>query len=158
MSERDLLTDEQRLFEDLCTLEGLKAGFQRVRQNKGTPGIDGVTIAAFEAHLDEELSRLKADLESWTYQPSPVRRVEIPKPGGKGIRLLGVPTVRDRVVHATLKQLLEPLFEPGFSAHSYGFRPQRNQRQAVEAARQLVARGKLYVVDLDLSKFLDAAS
>ena len=155
MSERDLLTDEQRLFEDLCTLEGLKAGFQRVRKNKGTPGIDGVTIAAFEAHLDEELSRLKADLESWTYKPSPVRRVEIPKPGGKGIRLLGVPTVRDRVVHATLKQLLEPLFEPGFSAHSYGFRPQRNQRQAVEAARQLVAGGKPYVVDLDLSKFFD---
>ena len=155
MSERDLLTDEQRLFEDLCTLEGLKAGFQRVRKNQGTPGIDGVTIAAFEAHLDEELSRLKADLESWTYKPSPVRRVEIPKPGGKGIRLLGVPTVRDRVVHATLKQLLEPLFEPGFSAHSYGFRPQRNQRQAVEAARQLVAGGKPYVVDLDLSKFFD---
>jgi group II intron reverse transcriptase/maturase len=155
MSERDLLTDEQRLFEDLCTLEGLRAGFQRVRKNRGTPGIDGVTIAAFETHLDEELSRLKVDLESWTYQPSPVRRVEIPKPGGKGIRLLGVPTVRDRVVHATLKQLLEPLFEPGFSAHSYGFRPQRNQRQAVEAARQLVAGGKPYVVDLDLSKFFD---
>ena len=155
MSERDLLTDEQRLFEDLCTLEGLRAGFQRVRKNKGTPGIDGVTIAAFETHLDEELSRLKADLESWTYQPSPVRRVEIPKPGGKGIRLLGVPTVRDRVVHATLKQLLEPLFEPGFSAHSYGFRPKRNQGQAVEAARQLVAGGKPYVVDLDLSKFFD---
>ena len=152
------MTDEHRLFEDLCTLEGLKAGFQRVRKNKGTPGIDGVTIAAFEAHLDEELSRLKADLESWTYQPSPVRRVEIPKPGGKGIRLLGVPTVRDRVVHATLKQLLEPRFEPGFSAHSYGFRPQRNQRQAVEAARQLVAGGNPYVVDLDLSKCFDQAS
>src|SRR5512143_2372125 len=155
MSERDLLTDEQRLFEDLCTLEGLRAGFRRVRKNQGIPGIDGVTIAAFEAHLDEELSRLKADLASWTYQPSPVRRVEIPKPGGKGIRLLGVPTVRDRVVHATLKQLLEPLFEPGFSAHSYGFRPQRNQHQAVEAARQLVAGGKPYVVDLDLSKSFD---
>src|SRR5512144_2216772 len=102
MSERDRLTDEHRLFEDLCTLEGLQAGFQRVRKNKGTPGIDGVTIAAFEAHLDEELSRLKTALESGTYQPSPGRRVEIPKPGGKGIRLLGVPTVRDRVVHATL--------------------------------------------------------
>ena len=117
-SESDLLTDEQRLFGDRCTLEGLKAGFQRVRKNQGTPGIDGVTIAAVEAPLDEALSRRKADLDSWTYQPSPVRRVEMPKPGGKSSRLLGVPTGRDRVVHATLKQVLEPLFEPGFSAHS----------------------------------------
>jgi group II intron reverse transcriptase/maturase len=126
-----------------------------VRKNKGSPGIDGVTIAEFESRLDEELGRLRVDLESWTYEPSPVRRVEIPKPGGKGIRLLGVPTVRDRVVHATLKRLLEPIFEPLFSDHSYGFRPGRNQRQAVEAAREIVAGGKPYVVDLDLSKFFD---
>jgi RNA-directed DNA polymerase len=83
-----------------------------------------------------------------------VRRVEIPKPGGKGIRLLGVPTVRDRVVHATLERLLEPICEPLFSDHSYGFRPERNQGQAVEAARTIVAGGKPYLVDLDLSKFL----
>jgi len=127
-----------------------------VRKNKGAPGIDGVTIAAFESRLDEELGQLKAELESWTYKPSPVRRVEIPKPGGRGTRLLGVPTVRDRVVHATLKLLLEPIFEPLFSDHSYGFRPGRNQGQAVEAARKIVAGGKRYVVDLDLSKFLGA--
>jgi RNA-directed DNA polymerase len=155
MSGRDLLTDERRLFEDLCAREWLRAGFQRVRKNKGAPGIDGVTIAEFESRLDEELSRLTADLESWTYEPSPVRRVEIPKPGGQGIRLLGVPTVRDRVVQATLKLLLEPIFEPIFSAHSYGFRPGRNQGQAVEAARRIVAGGKPHVVDLDLSKFFD---
>ena len=101
MSGRDLLTDERRLFEDLCAREYLAAGFQRVRKNKGAPGIDGVTIAEFETRLDDELSRLTVELESWTYQPSPVRRVEIPKPGGQGIRLLGVPTVRDRVVQAT---------------------------------------------------------
>jgi group II intron reverse transcriptase/maturase len=112
-------------------------------------------MAAFDAPLDEELSRLQADLESWTYQPSPVRRVEIPKPGGKGIRLLGGPTGRDRVVHATLKRVLEPRFEPGFAAHSYGFRPKRHQPQAVEAARQLVAGGKPYVGDLDRSKCFD---
>jgi group II intron reverse transcriptase/maturase len=133
----------------------LEAGFQRVKKNHGSPGIDWVTIGEFEARLDEELSRLREELISWTYQPSPVRRVEIPKPGGKGIRLLGVPTVRDRVVQATLKMLLEPIFEPLFSAHSYGFRPGRSQQQAVESARQIVAGGKPYVVDLDLAKFFD---
>lgn len=155
MSGRDLFTDERRRFEELCTTEWLGAGFRNVKKNKGSPGVDGVTIAEFEAHLDEELARLKAELESWTYKPSPVRRVEIPKPGGKGIRLLGVPTVRDRVVHATLKLLLEPIFEPLFSDNSYGFRPDRNQGQAVEAARQIVAGGKPYVVDIDLSKYFD---
>ncbi len=155
VSGKDLLTDERRLFEELCTTHWLLAGFQRVKQNKGSPGVDGVTIPEFQARLDEELSRLKAELESWTYQPAPVRRVEIPKAGGKGIRLLGVPTVRDRVVHATLKLVLEPIFEPLFSANSYGFRPGRNQRQAVEAAREIVTGGKPYVVDIDLSKFFD---
>jgi len=136
-------------------MERLRTGFRAVKKNKGSPGVDGVTIEEFGSRLSEELSQLKADLESWTYQPSPVRRVEIPKPGGKGTRLLGVPTVRDRVVHATLKALLEPIFEPIFSDHSYGFRPGRNQRQAVEAARKIVAAGKRYVVDIDLSKFFD---
>ena len=149
------MTDERRLFEELCTTAWLEAGFRRVKKNKGSPGVDGVRIAEFESRLDEELRQLKAELESWTYKPSPVRRVEIPKPGGRGIRLLGVPTVRDRVVHATLKLLLEPIFEPLFSEHSYGFRPERNQGQAVEAARKIVAGGKQYVVDLDLSKFFD---
>ena len=155
MRQRDLFTEEPRLFEALCTVERLEAGFRRVKKNQGSPGVDGVTIAEFESRLSEELSRLKEDLESWTYKPSPVRRVEIPKPGVQGIRLLGVPTVRDRVVHATLKELLEPIFEPLFSDHSYGFRPLRNQRQAVEEARRIVAGGKAYVVDIDLSKFFD---
>ncbi len=155
MRQRELFLDETRLFEELCTVERLESGFRRVKKNKGSPGVDGVTIPEFEASLIEELSRLKEELEGWTYKPSPVRRVEIPKPGGKGIRLLGVPTVRDRVVHATLKELLEPIFEPLFSDHSYGFRPERNQRQAVEAARAIVAGGKRYVVDIDLSKFFD---
>jgi len=155
MRQRDLFTDEARLFEEVCTTERLSAGFRRVKKNKGSPGVDGVTIEDFGSRLAEELTRLKVELDSWTYKPSPVRRVEIPKPGGKGIRLLGVPTVRDRVVHATLKELLEPIFEPVFSDHSYGFRPERNQRQAVEAARKIVAGGKPYVVDIDLSKFFD---
>ena len=155
MRQRDLFIEEPRLFEALCTVERLEAGFRRVKKNQGSPGVDGVTIGEFESRLDEELSQLKEELEGWTYQPSPVRRVEIPKPGGKGMRLLGVPTVRDRVVQTTLKELLEPIFEPLFSDHSYGFRPARNQRQAVEAARRIVAGGKPYVVDIDLSKFFD---
>ena len=155
MRQRDLFREEERLFEELCTIERLRAGFRRVKKNKGSPGVDGVTVAEFGARLSEELSQLKEELESWTYKPSPVRRVEIPKSGGKGIRLLGVPTVRDRVVHAALKLLIEPIFEPLFSEHSYGFRPGRNQRQAVEAARRIVARGKPCVVDIDLSKFFD---
>jgi len=155
MSTRDLFTDEYRLFEELCTTHGLKAGFRDVRKNKGSAGVDGVTIEEFESRLDEELARLREELLSWSYRAQPVRGVEIPKPGGKGTRKLGVPTVRDRVVQATLKRLLEPILEPLFSPHSYGFRPGRSQQQAVEAARQIVAGGKSQVVDLDLSKFFD---
>ena len=154
-NERDLWIDETRLDEHRCEIEGLRAGFQQVKKNRGAAGIDGVSIEHFEARLDIALSQLQEELASWTYRPRPVRRVEIPKPGGRGVRLLGVPTVRDRVVQATLKELLEPLFEPHFSAHSYGFRPGRSQHQAVEAARQIVASGKPYIVDIDLSKFFD---
>lgn len=114
MNEHDRLIEEPRLFDQLCSTLYLSAGFEQVKKNKGKPGIDGVTIADFEARLDEELSRLQQELQDWTYKPSPVRRVEIPKPGGKGVRLLGIPTVRDRVVQTTLKMLLEPIFDPHF--------------------------------------------
>ena len=149
------LIEEPRLFENLCSTFYLGIGFILVKRNRGKPGIDGVRIADFEANLDEELSQLQQELSNWTYQPSPVRRVEIPKPGGKGMRLLGIPTVRDRVVQATLKLLLEPIFDPHFSPNSYGFRPGRSQHQAVAAARRIVNSGKSYVVDIDLSKFFD---
>jgi len=149
------LIEETRLFENLCSTLYLGIGFILVKRNRGKPGIDGVSIADFEANLDEELSQLQQELSNWTYQPSPVRRVEIPKPGGKGMRLLGIPTVRDRVVQATLKLLLEPIFDPHFSPNSYGFRPGRSQHQAVEAAQRIVNSGKPYVVDIDLSKFFD---
>jgi RNA-directed DNA polymerase len=149
------LIEEPGLFENLCSSIYLGLGFILVKRNRGKPGIDGVSIADFEANLDEELSQLQQELSNWTYQPSPVRRVEIPKPGGKGMRLLGIPTVRDRVVQATLKLLLEPIFDPHFSPNSYGFRPGRSQHQAVAAAQRIVNSGKPYVVDIDLSKFFD---
>jgi group II intron reverse transcriptase/maturase len=128
----------------------LGVGFELVRRNHGAPGIDGVSIADFEANSDEELSQLQQELGNWTYQPSPVRRVEIPKPDSKGVRLLGIPTVRDRGVQTILKMLLEPVFDPHFSPNSYGFRPGRNQQ-----AQQIINSGKPYVVDIDLSKFFD---
>lgn len=125
-----------------------------VKKNKGAPGIDGVTINDFESHLDKELDQIKKELEAWTYQPKPVRRVGIPKPAG-GVRLLGIPCVRDRVLQVAIKLLIEPVLEQDFSGNSYGFRPNRNQKDAILAAREIVKSGKEYVVDIDLSKFFD---
>jgi hypothetical protein len=122
-----------------------------VKANGGSPGTDVVNVKQYEHGLEEELAHLKAELEGWSYKPRPVRRVEIPKPGGKGVRLLGIPCIQDRVVQASLKLL----FDPYFSASSYGFRPGKNQRQAVEAAQRIVQSGKEHVVDIDLSKFFD---
>jgi RNA-directed DNA polymerase len=156
MGKINLFNRQQRLFERVCSLDELRDAFRAVKKNKGAPGIDGVTIEAFEERLEEELSRLKKDLESWTYKSSPVRRVEIPKPGkGAGVRLLGIPIIRDRVLHASMKAVLEPILDCEFSENSYGFRPGRNQRQAVEAAQRHVQSGKEYCVDIDLSKFFD---
>ena len=154
--QQELFTEQPRLFDLLCTTEVLKQGFKAVKRNGGTPGIDGIRLQEYERNLEEELRHLKKELEEWTYKPNPVRRVEIPKPGkDAGVRLLGVPCIRDRVVQASLKRLLEPLYEPQFSDSSYGFRPKRSQRQAVERAQEIVKSGKEYVVDIDLSKFFD---
>lgn len=152
----NLFIDNRSLFEKLCDLHNLQAGFKAVKKNGGGPGVDGVTIEEYASRIDEELAQLKKDLEGWSYKPNPVRRVEIPKPGkGAGVRLLGVPCIGDRVVHATLKLLLEPILDPTFSDHSYGFRPGYNQQQAVTAAQRIVKDGKEYVIDIDLSKFFD---
>lgn len=155
MEQRNLFFDPERLFEELCTRDRLLTGFKAVKKNKGSAGIDGVRIEDFDANLDEELGKLEQELASWSYKPQPVRQVEIPKPGSKEKRKLGVPTIRDRVVQTAIKQLLEPMLEPLFSDHSYGFRPGRNQQQAVEAARDFVNSGKEWCVDIDLSKFFD---
>jgi RNA-directed DNA polymerase len=154
--EIDTLPIESRhLFEQLCTERRLLEGWREVRRNRGSSGIDGQTIETFEAKLDEEIKQLREELESWRYEPGAVRRVEIPKPDGAGVRLLGVPCIRDRVVQTAMKQLLEPILDPKFSERSYGFRPGKNQQQAVETAQKIVQSGKTYIVDIDLSKFFD---
>lgn len=155
MRQPELFTDTQYLFEQLCNPKMLLQGFKAVKTNKGSAGIDGITIEDYEASLEEELVQLKTELGSWNYKPKPVRRVEIPKPNGGGVRLLGVPCIKDRVVQATIKILLEPILDPQFSENSYGFRPGRSQKQAVEKAKEIVNSGKEYVVDIDLSKFFD---
>lgn len=155
MKEQNLSIIENPVsFKYLCRLSLLNEAFIAVKKNKGAPGIDGVTIKDFELHLKDELDQIKRDLESWTYKPNPVRRVEIPKPNG-GVRLLGVPCVRDRVLQTAIKMLIEPVLELEFSESSYGFRPNRSQRDAIRAAREIVKSGKEYVVDIDLSKFFD---
>lgn len=152
--ETDLLQDEERLFEQLTNPFWLTLGWADVAKNKGAPGIDGITTQAFQERSEQELSQLAKELANWTYKPNPVKRVEIDKPDG-GIRLLGIPCVRDRVVQATLKRLLEPVVTPLFSDHSFGFIPRRNQGQAVKEAQRIVRTGKQWVVDIDLSKFFD---
>ena len=156
MRQLELFVDQRSLFDKLCDPAYLKEGFKAVKRNGGSAGTDGVTVKVFACGLSDKLGELSRSLKDWTYQPSPVRRVEIPKPGkGSGVRLLGVPCIKDRVVQATLKILLEPLIDPSFSENSYGFRPGRSQRHAVEAAQQIVNTGKEYVVDIDMSKFFD---
>ena len=155
MEQRNLFFNPERLFEELCSEDILRTAFKSVKKNKGAPGIDGVSVEDFAANIDKELGQLQQELKSWTYKPQPVRLVEIPKPGSDEKRKLGVPNVRDRTVQTAMKQLLEPILEPLFSEHSYGFRPGRNQQQAVEAVREFVKSGKEWCVDIDLSKFFD---
>lgn len=143
------------LLEEICAEGTLRKAFKLVKRNKGAPGIDGITIADFEQNLSGELTQLKQEVLSWKYKPTPVKRVEIPKPDGKGVRLLGIPIIKDRVLHMAIKMVLEPILDPEFSKSSYGFRPEKNQQQAVETAREYVRAGKEFVVDIDLSKFFD---
>lgn len=127
----------------------------RVERNKGAAGIDGIPVSELRSHLQEHWPRIKAELLSGSYRPSAVREVMIPKPGGKGMRKLGIPTVVDRLIQQALHQVLSPIFDPFFSPHSYGFRPGRSAHQAVLQAREYVSDGRRWVVDMDLEKFFD---
>jgi RNA-directed DNA polymerase len=140
--------------EAILDRENMMAAYRRVVGNAGAAGVDAMSVGELGAFLREHWPRIKEDLLAGRYRPQPVRRVEIPKPGG-GSRTLGIPTVLDRLIQQALHQGLSPLFDPGFSAASYGFRPGRSAHQAVLAARAHVAAGRRWVVDIDLERFFD---
>lgn len=142
------------LMEAVVERGNLRLAYQRVVENQGAAGVDALTVTELKDHLKRHWPTIRARLLAGTYQPQPVRRVDIPKPQG-GVRTLGIPTVVDRLIQQALHQVLQPIFEPSFSAGSYGFRPGRNAHQALRQARQYVAQGKRWVVDMDLEKFFD---
>jgi len=144
----------EHLMEEVCERENLKKALKRVRSNKGSPGIDGMTVDELPGYLKEQWPTHREQLLSGTYTPKPVRRVEIPK-GGGGVRKLGIPTVLDRFIQQAVMQVLQGRWDRTFSEHSFGFRPGRSAHQAVARAQEYVALGNHCVVDIDLEKFFD---
>ena len=143
--------------EQVVADENYASALAAVKRNRGAAGIDRMTTTELEAHLQANWWILKDKLLKGSYVPSPVRRVEIPKPSG-GTRMLGIPTVQDRFIQQLLLQALTPIFDPQFSEQSYGFRPGRSAQDAVRAAQRYAQEGRDWVVDIDISKFLDPAS
>lgn len=142
------------LMERILSRGNLLAALKRVERNKGSHGADGMPIQNLRRHIMDHWDFLKAELLGGTYEPQPVRRVEIPKPNG-GVRLLGIPTVTDRFIQQAIAQVLSQMYDPTFSDHSYGFRPNRNAHDAVRKAKGYIQEGKRWVVDMDLEKFFD---
>jgi RNA-directed DNA polymerase len=144
----------EALMEEVIERENLKQALRRVKANRGSPGVDGMTVEELTGHLKEHWPSIREHLLSGTYKPQPVKRVEIAKPGG-GIRKLGIPTVLDRFIQQAVMQVLQRRWDPTFSEHSYGFRPNRSAHQAVAQAQRYLAAGYRWVVDIDLEKFFD---
>lgn len=147
--------EARQLLEAVVERENLWLALKQVERNRGAAGVDNMTVEQLRAYLREHWLRIKGELLAGDYQPLPVRKVEIPKPGGQGMRMLGIPTVIDRLLQQALHQVLSPLFEGSFSESSYGFRPNRSAQQAVLKAREYVREGRRWVVDIDLEKFFD---
>jgi RNA-directed DNA polymerase len=145
----------ERLMEEVLERENLKEAWKRVKANQGSAGVDGISVQQLPRHLIKHWPTIREQLLNGTYKPQPVRRVEIPKPDGGGVRKLGIPTVLDRFLQQAVMQVLQRRWDPTFSEHSYGFRPNRSARQAVAQAQQYIAAGYRVVVDLDLEKFFD---
>ena len=157
-NERSGTQEERRgLMEMAVERQNCWAALKRVKANKGSPGIDGMTVGELPAYLAANWLRIREELLDGRYQPQPVRRVAIPKPGG-GERELGIPCVLDRFIQQLLLQVLQPRFDPTFSDASYGFRPGRRAHDAVRRAQGYVQEGRRFVVDVDLEKFLDPLS
>src|SRR5450631_153557 len=143
-----------RLMEEVCERENLKEALRRVKANKGSAGVDGMTVDGLADYLKQYWPAIREQLLNGTYEPKPVRRVEIPKPDG-GVRKLGIPTVLDRFGQQAVNQVLQRRWDPTFSEHSYGFRPRRSAHHAVAHAQQYIAQGYSWVIDFDLEKFFD---
>ena len=146
--------ENQRVMEEVCEGENRREAWKRVRANQGSPGIDGMTVDELPEYLEQHWPAVREQLLSGTYEPKPVKRVEIPKPDG-GVRKLGIPTVLDRFVQQAVQQVLQKQWDPTFSEHSYGFRPGRSTQQAVAQAQRYIAEGHGWCVDFDLEKFFD---
>lgn len=146
-----------KLLEEMLDSENLRLAFKRVKSNKGSHGVDGMKVDELPQYLKRNIVTLKKSLLEGTYRPQPVRRVEIPKPDG-GIRLLGIPTVVDRMVQQAVAQVLTPIFEKTFSDNSYGFRPGRDAKQAIVKAKEYMDEGYKWVVDIDLAKYFDTVN
>jgi len=142
------------LMEQVVSRSNMRSALRRVEQNKGASGIDGMGVKQLRPYLKHHWAALKDSLLNGAYQPCPVKRVEIPKPAG-GIRLLGIPTVVDRLIQQAILQVLTPIFDPSFCDASYGFRPERRGHDAMRKAREYVRDGWTWVVDIDLEKFFD---
>lgn len=142
------------LLERILSTGNLNKAYERVYANKGAPGIDGVSIYELKGYIIEHKDNILNDIRQRKYKPTPVKRVEIPKPDG-GIRKLGIPTTFDRVIQQAISQVLSKMYEPQFSGNSYGFRPNKNAHQAIERCKEYINDGCHYVVDIDLEKFFD---
>lgn len=142
------------LLERMLEGDNLRQAYRQVVQNGGAPGVDRVTVAELRDYLNTHWETVKAELLAGTYRPMPVRRVEIPKPGG-GVRLLGIPTVMDRFLQQALLQVMNPIFDATFSWYSYGFRPGKRAHDAVKQAQRYIQSGLRWTVDMDLEKFFD---
>jgi len=153
-SESPTVSPCQGLTEEVCERENLRRALRRVQANKGSAGVDGMSVGALESYLREHWPAIREQLLSGTYKPQPVRRAQIPKPDG-GMRKLGIPTVLDRFIQQAVMQVLQRIWDGTFSNHSYGFRPRRSAHQAVAKAQEYLAAGYRWVVDLDLEKFFD---
>ena len=154
MNDPESPASTSRLMEEVCERENLKEALRRVKANKGSAGIDRMTVDGIADYLKQHWPAIREQLLSGTYQPKPVRRVEIPKPDG-GVRKLGIPTVLDRFIQQAVMQVLQRQWDRTFSDYSYGFRPGRSAHQAVAKAQQYIAEGRGWCVDLDLEKFFD---